>query len=210
MSKRAATDETDIPKKMIRIQNPLPCEIGNMIFENFKLQDLIPLTENVLEKAYNPDIHTHEYAIRNNELQMLKWLLKNKNVEPTDDLIDLAAECGNLDIFKYVEETLNKVKLRRRITTKGICKAIENGHLDIIQHIITQNHIRKKDFNIDYTPVCTFAARCNQRAIIEWMITQYQRHIDIFKVMKEASSSRHCHIVHWILDTCTKTEIMGK
>ena len=166
---KRSCEESDeaVKKQKATIINPLPCEISAMIFDKLDFVDVFKISQQSLNDRYDPLIHTHEFAIRNNDLLMFEWLV-NKN-PPSDirKLQDLAIVFGSLEILKYLE-----IMETSHVSGKVILNCIENGHLDVVKYLLFE----KKCYTyVDLYHGLKTAILFKRNDIAEWIVTTYDK-----------------------------------
>lgn len=96
-------------------------------------------------------------AITNGNLDMLKYILINGDLDGYDYLQECAAEEGQLEIMKWLDEYGYKI-----VSHKICAAAAYDGHLHIIKWIIQSGYMWNES-------VCESALKGDQKEIIEWL-----------------------------------------
>jgi ankyrin repeat protein len=119
----------------------LPQELIDYIFLLTDFETCINYKDNIsniiIKKLYDKNIHTWNWAAKNGHLNVIKWLHENisKDINYEDNLcttwaIDWAAIYGNLDIIKFLHE--NRTEGCTRWAMNG---AAYYGNLEIVKFL---------------------------------------------------------------------------
>lgn len=132
-------------------------EVFLVSVENFNLEQLIWLKDMGYFCTCEKEL---ESAAQRGDLQILKWLKSEGCKLNKSSLIDFAAKSGNISVIEW---------LRRKgckFTRKTCLVAVENGHLNLLKWLISQNAPFKGK------EICLAAIQSRQFDILDWALSQ--------------------------------------
>jgi hypothetical protein len=94
---------------------------------------------NIIKELIEEGADIHEnvfyFACKNNDLKLLKFLIKNETNIYTnnDNLLSVASEFGNLKIVKFLIENGADIHARESL---ALCWAADNGNLEIVKYLV--------------------------------------------------------------------------
>jgi hypothetical protein len=114
------------------------------------------------------------------------------------DLLDIAVISGNLSAIQSLQQSLD---LEDKISL--VCRAIEEGQLSILQHLVTQ--MDKKTFVSSERIRDRIERRCPHKNIVKYLVEQYKLlELDNYKDLKaswlkRAASEGHVDLVNYFI-----------
>nr|XP_047125592.1 secreted RxLR effector protein 124-like [Hydra vulgaris] len=129
------------------------------ILEYFHSELNLKGPKNLIEMAvFNGDLNTVKYlislnykvndesfikAVKNDHLHILEYFHSELNLKGPKNLIDYAAEEGNLDIIKYL------ISQNYKVNDESFIKAVKNDHSHILEYFYDELNLRGPDNLID-------------------------------------------------------------
>ena len=136
----------------------LPIELKQKIILYSEFDKIISLFSEIAHYAYNPEIHTWNFAAINGHIDLVRWLHFNHKEGCTTNDMDLAAKNGHLEIVKFLH--FNR---KEGCTKRAMDYAAHNGHLQIVKWL----HFNSKEG-------CTikamdWASRNGHIGVVKWL-----------------------------------------
>lgn len=180
----------------------LPYEIKQKILLYLPFEILLQITNDkyIINKVYNEEIHTCDWAIEKGYLDVLKFLFHNNHV--SEHIYDVVIDTSRKGHLKIVEWVLNNYG--RRITyeyIKGrktpLDVAAMYGHLDIVKWLHYNYNKLTGISKTANTDAMDYSAEAGHLDIVQWL-HENRKEGCTTEAIDCAASQGHLDIIKWL------------
>jgi hypothetical protein len=136
-------------------------------------------------------VHATRSAIRNGNLEMLRWLKKHDLLIIDGNIYEAAAEGGHIDVMIRLHE---EIQIQIEISSDIFNASARNGHVHILEYLIAQGHV------IPNFVIMTAAANGHLNILV-WAFDNsgiFGRPLNYVKISKRAARGGYLHILQWM------------
>jgi ankyrin repeat protein len=165
----------------------VPYEVKTKIFEYLPIEKSLDLLFNKnIGHRLGKDVKKYiVYAIKTNNLEMVKWLT-NQNFRWKINSIDIAAKEGNLNIVKYLHQH------RPNESKDAFDLAASHGYLDIVKFL----HYNRNESGT--SDAIDFAAKNGDLEMVAWITENVPESEASYYAMDYAARNGHLEVVEYL------------